>query len=603
VQPAGEGSVQQYSVNQHLVQTILTWVKTGEIAIPEIQRPFVWESSKVRDLIDSFYRGFPVGYLIAWQNPNVRLKDGSLSVGKKILIDGQQRVTALTAAILGGPVVTKDYRKTRIRIAFHPREERFEVGNPAIDKDANWVHDIAPLFNGGSVFDAVKEYMARCPSADERQIQTTLGQLIQLPYRQIGLIELAADLDIETVTDIFIRINSQGMVLGQADFAMSKIAAAGEYGGPELRKRIDYFCRLATVPEDYVQIVEGDKEFADSDGFRRLAWLKDEKDSLYDPGYSDVLRVAFTTAFGRGRMSDLVSLLSGRDFERRTYEAEIAAETFRRLGQGVDRFINETNFKDLLLVLRSAGFIDPALVRSQNSLNFAYIVYLTEHDRGTKRSEIQRLVARWLVMSILTSRHSGSFEAQFEQDVRAIRERGTAALLSEIERGQLSDAFWTVTLPRNLETSVASSPYWGLFVASMVKSGDKGFLSRDISVADLITLKGDVHHIYPRKYLKTQGLSRARYNQIANYAVMQTEINIQIGAKPPGTYFAEIADQVRGGRRRYGNIDTVEEIRSNLAAHCVPIDVESGSVPNFDAFLALRRAMMAQKIRRFYESL
>ena len=127
--------MQKYAVNQQLIETLLAWVNSGEIAIPEIQRPFVWDSSKVRDLMDSLYQGYPIGYVIAWRNPNVRLKDGSLSEGKKILIDGQQRVTALTAAILGQYVVNKTYERVKIKIAFHPIDERFEVQNPAILKE------------------------------------------------------------------------------------------------------------------------------------------------------------------------------------------------------------------------------------------------------------------------------------------------------------------------------------------------------------------------------------------------------------------------------------------------------------------------------------
>src|SRR3954470_22984365 len=118
--------MQKYSVNQHLIETLLAWINSGEIAIPEIQRPFVWDASKVRNLLDSLLRGFPVGYLIAWRNPDVRLKDGSKSSGKRILIDGQQRVTALMAALLGQEVVTKDYNTTRIKIAFQPTTKRFE---------------------------------------------------------------------------------------------------------------------------------------------------------------------------------------------------------------------------------------------------------------------------------------------------------------------------------------------------------------------------------------------------------------------------------------------------------------------------------------------
>ena len=139
-------ATQRYSVTPHPIETLLTWVKSGEIAIPEIQRPFVWDATKVRNLLDSLYQGYPVGYLIAWRNPSVRLKDGSSSSGKRILIDGQQRVTALMAALLGREVLTKDYETVRIRIAFHPVEEKFEVSNPAIRKDVAWIPDLAEVF-------------------------------------------------------------------------------------------------------------------------------------------------------------------------------------------------------------------------------------------------------------------------------------------------------------------------------------------------------------------------------------------------------------------------------------------------------------------------
>jgi uncharacterized protein with ParB-like and HNH nuclease domain len=118
-------STQRYSVTPHPIETLLTWVKSGEIAIPEIQRPFVWEATRVRNLLDSLYQGYPVGYLIAWRNPSVKLKDGSVSAGKRILIDGQQRVTALMASLLGIEVLTEDYETVQIRIAFNPQDEIF----------------------------------------------------------------------------------------------------------------------------------------------------------------------------------------------------------------------------------------------------------------------------------------------------------------------------------------------------------------------------------------------------------------------------------------------------------------------------------------------
>src|ERR1700675_1630912 len=171
-------STQRYSVTPHPIETLRTWVKAGEIAIPEIQRPFVWESTQVRNLLDSLYQGYPVGYLIAWRNPTVRLKDGSSSAGKRILIDGQQRVTALMAALLGREVVTKDYETVRIKIAFHPQEERFEVSNPAIQKNVVWIADIASLFApDAQLFEITKDYVASNPQTDENTIFAKLDTL------------------------------------------------------------------------------------------------------------------------------------------------------------------------------------------------------------------------------------------------------------------------------------------------------------------------------------------------------------------------------------------------------------------------------------------
>jgi hypothetical protein len=281
-------ATQRYSVTPHPIETLLTWVKSGEIAIPEIQRPFVWDATKVRNLMDSLYQGYPVGYLIAWRNPAVRLKDGTTSSGKRILIDGQQRVTALMAGLLGIEVLTKDYDTVRIRIAFHPVEERFEVSNPAIEKDAAWIPDLAMVFAPDtSLTKLTREYSARNPETDQDQISLVLQKVRKIINNQVGIIELAEDLDIETVTEIFIRVNSAGASLSQADFAMSKIVANEVYGGNQLRKAIDYFCHLAIAPEFLSRIEKGDKAFAASEYFAKMRWLKDVNDDLYDPSYTD----------------------------------------------------------------------------------------------------------------------------------------------------------------------------------------------------------------------------------------------------------------------------------------------------------------------------
>lgn len=597
-------ATQRYSVTPHPIETLLTWVKSGEIAIPEIQRPFVWDATKVRNLLDSLYQGYPVGYLIAWRNPSVRLKDGSTSSGKRILIDGQQRVTALMAALLGQEVLTKDYETVRIRIAFHPVEERFEVSNPAIQKDASWVPDLATVFApDASLTKLTREYAARNPEADQDQISLVLEKVRKIINNQVGIIELAEDLDIETVTEIFIRVNSAGASLSQADFAMSKIATNDTYGGNMLRKAIDYFCHLAVAPEFLPRIEKGDKAFAASEFLPKMRWLKDVNDDLYDPSYTDMLRVAFTSEFRRGKLQDLVALLSGRNFETKQYEEAVAEEAFARLKAGVLNFINKTHFDRLTMILRSAGFVTAGLIRSQNAINFAYILYLRGRAEGMPAADIERLVRRWYVMSLLRGRYSGSPETAFDFDIRQIETRSLAAYTDSVIDAELPESFWTTLLPQEMDTSSASSPYFLVYQAAQVKLGDLGFLSRDITVRDLLLNRSDVHHVYPRNHLKGQGLTRGRYNQIANFVLAQSEINIGIGDRSPEVYFAELADQCNGGAKKYGGITEMTEMRANLRMSCLPEALLDGEIPDFGDFLEARRKLMAAKIKTYFEGL
>jgi hypothetical protein len=579
-------------------------VKSGEIAIPEIQRPFVWDATKVRNLLDSLFNGYPVGYLIIWKNPDVNLKDGTRSEGKKILIDGQQRITALMAALLGEPVVTKDYKRIRIRIAFNPKERKFEVSNSAIEKDPSWISDVSIVFDPSmKLLKFVTSYCGRNPDADPDSIAESIGDLIAITTNPIGVIELDSLLDIETVTEIFIRVNSEGVPLSQADFAMSKIAVNERQGGVNLRKAVDYFCHLAVAPDFHDKIAENDTDFATTDYFKRMSWLRKENDDLYDPTYTDMLRVAFTSQFRRGRLQDLVALLSGRNFETKQYEESIVEDTFSRLSDGVLDFMNETHFKRFIMIIRSAGFVDASLIGSQMALNFAYMLYLTLRNQSVPDATIERFVRRWYVMSVLTGRYSGSPESTIDLDIRQIDTNGIEAYADVIMRGELSDAFWDTTLPQNMETSAASSPYFHVYRAAQVKLNDKGFLSHMITVRELIEQKSDIHHVFPRDVLKKAGMTRGQYNQIANYVVAQSEINIAISNKQPAVYFRELIDQCNGGSHLYGNITDLDELRANLTMNCIPEGIERMTVDDYPSFLIARRKLMANKIKGYFETL
>lgn len=590
----------QYQVNQNDISTILAWVKNEDLAIPEIQRPFVWSKSKVRNLMDSLYRGYPVGYLIAWRNPDITMKDGTVSHGRRILIDGQQRVTALRAAILGHDVVNGDYRKEKIHIAFNPVLEQFEVLNPAIE-DPAWLDDIGQIIQETGIIRVIKKYLNDNPSADEEKVETSVESLRNILNRSLGYIELGSDLDIETVNEIFERVNSAGVQLSQADFAMSKIAAHGKFGSM-LRRFIDYFCHLAVAPEFYDNLKKADSEFANSKYMKSIEWLRNENDDLYDPGYSDLIRVAFTSEFDRGKMGDLVSLLSGRNFETKKFEGDIQEETFERLEQSVLRCTNKNKFKKFVMIIRSAGFTISKMIQSKNALNFAYILFIKLYESGSyDPATIEKLVRRWFVMSMLTGRYSGSPESAFEADIKKAAE--FEKHLEYVEATELSDAFWNVALVKELEKSNMNNAFLSVFFASQIIGKDKGFLSRDITIDNIVMGMGDVHHIFPKNYLKKNRMARREYNQIANLVYTQTEINMGIRDRPPSEYFSDIFRQCDGGDAKYGGITDMDALRRNLEQNCIPAGIENMTVADYPGFLDERRRLMADKIKNYYVSL
>ncbi len=596
----------QFDVYSTSVENIISWIKSGEVAIPEIQRPFVWDATKVRDLMDSLYKGFPVGYIIVWKNPDVRLKDGSISTGKKILIDGQQRITAMQAAIAGQMVTDASYKKKPIRIAFNPIEEVFEVCNSAIEKNSRWIPDISRVFDVTfNPWAFVGEYcQANGLVGQESSINNTLMKLTSIKAISLGVTEISQSLSIDDVTEIFIRINSQGVVLSQADFAMSKSSSDDRYGGNETRKMIDYFCHFMQRPSDYEMIVANDTEFAQSDALQKIKWVIHEQEDIYVPSYTDVLRVSFTHIFHRGKIADLVNLLSGRNFETRENIESIAEDSFRKLREGVEAFVNETNFKRFLMIVRSAGIIDASLVRSQNVLNFGYILYLSLKAREIDANTIESLVRRWIVLSMLTGRYSGSAESAIDYDIKRFTEQDPVQFVKTTEAGELSDAFWNTVLVQRLDTSVASSPYFLVYLMAQVKRNARGFLSKQITVQSLIEQRGDIHHIFPKKYLQRNGIdNRKDYNQIANYVYTQSEINIKIKDDAPCDYMARMKQQVSGEGSFYGGISSMEDLEANLAENCVPIEFMGMDVFDFQVFLDMRRTMMAKYIREYYEGL
>lgn len=596
----------RYSVNNYTVDTLLASIKSGEIAIPEMQRPFVWDASKVRDLMDSLYKGFPVGYIIVWQNPKVKLKDGATATGKKVLIDGQQRITALAAAIVGKEVLDDHYKWKSIKIAFNPIDEIFEVANSANSRSSKWIADISTVFS--STFDSFNFVNQFCQKNEiieqASKVNDIINKLKAMQNNSLGVITLAEDLDIDSVTDIFIRINSKGVVLSQADFAMSKISSNTVYGGNITRKTIDYFCHLLESPADLKDIQNNDIEFTTLPEFSAIKWAAGKVSPIYKTSYTDILRVAFTYKFKRGRLSDLVSLLSGRDFETREFKIEIEEESFKQLHEAVIQAVKQTNYERFIMIVQSTGIVRSSLIRSQNVLNFAYALYLALRERNVDSVIIEKIVRRWLVLSILTGRYSGSPESMFDYDIkRFFSYDEPMEYLKITEAGELSEAFWKVNLVQRLNTSVTSSPYFHMFLVAQVKAHDKGFLSEQITVESMLENRGDIHHLFPKNYLIKNGLPKGQYNQIANYVYLQQEINIKISDDAPCKYMAVVLEQCSTKKATYGGITEIDKLRENLRQNCIPESFTSMDINDYNDFLAKRRELMAEKIHCYYESL
>ena len=604
---------QKYNNYPLAISQILGLIEANDIAIPEIQRPFVWRKSQVRDLMDSLYKGYPTGYIIIWKNPAVKLKNGTFSEGKKVLIDGQQRITALMTAIAGKSIVFDDYSEGRVKIAFdpfaaisgNPDAELFAVQTPAHLKGKRWIPDIAELFKPDfSSFRFIHQYVEDNSDMDEEELHKVIESLKNLQHCNIGVIELDASLDIDVVTDIFIRINSKGTALSQGDFVMSKIAADEKHGGNTLRKVIDYFAHLCKDGTFYNKIQLKDTEFAKTSYFAKLEWLKDDSETVYDPECDDVLRVAFMHKEKRAKLADLVAMLSGRNFETREFEESIVEDTYTSLKEGVENVINGYNFKQFMLALRSAGFTSKKLVNSVMAIDFAYAVYLLLQDtKEVPVDEIKSLVQRWYVLSVLTGRYSASPETTFAKDIRQIGEVGVKATLKSIEDATLSDNFWNIQLNQNLTFVSPMNPTYQVFLAA------QNFLKKDsllshIPVGELVNLGGDIHHIFPKQYLVDNGFDKNQYNQVANYAYLDTPINIKIGKKSPSMYFSEaLVEILKQKEQSYKAIKTEEEFYSNLKDNCIPSGILNMEYRDYETFLGQRRAMMTNMIKEYYYKL
>lgn len=573
------------------VAELISMIRRRSLALPDIQRPFVWDHSKVRDLFDSMYRGFPVGHLLFWETgagDNTRTigtGQGGDTVPSQLIVDGQQRLTSLFAVIGGQEVVTKEYRSVSIRIAFRPADGTFRVTDAAVARDPEFIADISVLWQEGRR-GHVRQFFDRLARKgpledDERdRLEDAIDRVHDLATYTFRAVVLSPEANEEEVADVFVRINSEGVSLSQADFILTLLSVFQD----KERRRLEDFAR---------------------DSRRSATGQASSFNWHIQPDPAQLLRVTVAVAFRRAVLKAVYAMLRGKDISTGLIDPERRDEQFERLRAAHDKVLSLTNWHEFLTSLDRAGFRSRKMISSENAVLFTYALWLIgRYDYGVQIGQLRELIARWFFMAHTTGRYSGTFESQVERDLAQLAELqpgdadGFTRTIDKMIADRFTSDFWTITLPNSLATSAAFSPSLLAYVAALNILDADVLLSRTkvrtrLDPAVLLVKGIERHHLFPRNHLKTHlGVNDSKQmNQIANMALVEWSDNIAIGDKAPSVYWPE---QVAAKGL------SAEELAAHRYWHALP---ENWTTSTYREMLEQRRTMIAVVVRDAYRKL
>ena len=573
----------KYNLNS-LIQNI----DLGTIGLPDIQRPFVWKDTKVRDLFDSLYKGYPVGYFLFWENANI---DGVKGIGTAVkqkfanllIVDGQQRLTSLYAVLKGQEVIRENYEKTKIIIAFNPLENKFEVPDAAIKRNPRYYQNISDLWQPNiNIFKVIMDFVANLKNhivvSDELEmkIQEAFMRLKNLENYPFSVLELSQEIDEEQVADVFVRINSVGKTLYQADFILTLMSVFWDEG----RTNLENFCRDARLPSTTY-----------ANPFNYLIVPKPEQ----------MLRASVGLAFRRARLQYIYSILRGKDLDTGLFSEERREQQFEKLKVAQAHALDIQNWHEFIKALKQAGYNNESFISSNNNILYSYVFFLIGRiDYKVDLYELKKLIAKWFFMCSITGRYTGSPETAMEMDLAKFRSVDNAddflKELNSIIDSQLTSDFWEVTLPMDLSTSSFRSPSLFAYYASLNILNALGLFSK-LQVKELLEsgLRANKsalerHHLFPKAWLMRNGVTEQRdYNQIANFALVEWSDNIAISDKEPKVYLP-IYEQ------RFSE----EELRKMRFWHALP---ENWQEMKYKDFLLERRRLIAEVVKSAYQKL
>ncbi len=584
-----------FTQNTLSVETLIAYIDSGVLALPEIQRPFVWENAKVRDLLDSMYRGYPVGTLLFWLTGNYAQASRSIgqaqknAVASQLIVDGQQRVTGLYAVIKGVAVLRNNYEMEYIRIAFNPIEREFKVQDAAILKNPAWLPDISILWKSDAYLSGItKDYLSRYRAAygddslsaeDAIRIEYAVNDLHNLPKSYyFSVLQLMPEMTEEEVSQVFVRVNSMGKSLNQADFILTLMSVYWDAG----RHELENFARESRTPP--------------------AAGVKTPFNYQFRPEPDHLLRAGVALAFQRARLHSVYAVLRGKDMLTNTFNTERREEQFAQLREAQAKVLHLTDWFSFLTCLTQAGYIREDMVISNMAAIYSYAFYLIgKHDFGVEQPELRKVIARWFFFSSLTARYSTSPESVMEKDMSALRDISSAEdFVAHLEAQMaltLTQDFWRITLPGKMETSAARSPEQAAYFAAL-NLLDANVLFSKVKIAKMMApgiqprkALLDRHHLFPKGFLKKHGITApAKTNQIANMALLEWPQNISISDAAPADYVPKVVNK--------GQF-TDDELRRFTHWHALPEGWEQMDYEK--EFLPKRRQLMAGIIREGFE--
>lgn len=578
------------------VADILSDVKNGRVGLPDLQRPFVWQDNKVRELLDSMMKGYPIGYIMLWASPDDY--ENTVHIGKNekiykrpndLVIDGQQRLTALLAAMYGVTIMDKNYKERAIRISFNPLTREFAVWTPAFEKNPEWISEISQVFAADeehniskfrkAYIKIVNEGRAKndeeeLTEDEEDRIEENINDLLNLGIYSLPTLKINSKANEENVADIFVRVNSGGQNLTEKNFIETLIAVYDN----AVHDKINQFCADSRIP-------------ANGTSFNQILQV--------DP--SHLIRMSVGVGFRRARLRYVYMLLRGKNLKTGEITQNIREENLKIFKESLDMVTNLNNWHAFMNLFASAGYLKGSFVASSNAVVFSYVLYLIgKYDYKVSSVELQKIISKWIFMSTITGFYTGSTESQVEKQFADLRDVHNAdefvVYLDSVIANRFTDDYFEYSLPSELNSSSATSPAWYGYIAAINVLGTPMlFSTAPLSQYFILGTSGDKnsidkHHIFPKNYLGKIGYNNDRdRNQIANFTYLDYATNIDISDAPPTEYVSRYRDKL--GEEGY---------KLACKQNALPENFEQLSYPEF---LIKRRILMAQIVKKAYDKL